>query len=123
MSYLNELRQKIKTKLTFYEISPYESKKELKKRVDSLSEDERAIFEWILLYFSDAWIAETLMLNRKRLKEAEKVLFFKLGIRSKRNMMRVYGFMSPKQNEMPDAEEIDGFIEKRTEKEIQELLN
>lgn len=118
---LNSFRERITTKLTFSQVSPYEDSSKLRRRVDDLEEEEKAVFEWMLRFFSDRWIAETLMIGKRRLKEVKRVIFFKLGVEDERNMQRAYGFLAPPGNLMPDVGMIDSYVENRTEKEIRDM--
>lgn len=121
MSGLNLFQDRITTKLTFSPVSPYEDSSILKRRVDDLGEEEKAVFDWMLRFFSDRWIAETLMIGRRRLKEVKRVIFFKLGVENERNLQRTYGFLAPPGNLMPDVGKIDAYVENRTEKEIRDM--
>lgn len=118
---LNLFRERITTKLIFSPVSPYEDSSKLRRRVDDLEEEEKAVFEWMLRFFSDRWIAETLMIGKRRLKEVKRVIFFKLGVENERNMQRAYGFLAPSGNLMPDVGMIDSYVENRTEKEIRDM--
>lgn len=118
---LNLFRERITTKLTFSPVSPYEDSSRLRRRVDDLDEEEKTVFQWMLRFFSDRWIAETLMIGRKRLKEVKRVIFFKLGVENERTMQRTYGFLATPGNMMPDVGMIDSYVENRTEKEIRDM--
>ncbi len=119
---LQLFRTQVKSQPAFSEVSLHESKESLRERIKALENDEYSVFKWMMQYFSDAWIAETLMLTRKRLKETQQTVFFKLGVRNRESMFRIYDGVKPETNALPNTKEIDAYIEKRTENEIRILL-
>lgn len=109
---------------------PYEpvslsaEEEELKKRINSLSDEERHIYKWLKEYYSERWIAETLFMTRAQLRERIRVLCRKLGVPNVRAMLRIYGQLDPpsERNRMVCTEEIDAYVDARTEREIQREL-
>lgn len=103
-------------------VSLKSSTEELRERVDSLTDDEALIYKWLREYYSERWIAETLFISRARQRELTKSLCRKLGVSNTRAMRRIYGQLDIPKREPVSTGEIDGYVEKRTEKEIQTLL-
>lgn len=106
---------------SFEEVSPFTANDILEKNVESLDGDEKLIFNWMLLYYSDAWIAESLMLSRRQMKEFTNTILNKLKVRSKTSLLRVYGYLSKKED-VPNASEIDRYVDERIETEIRKQL-
>ena len=121
MNCLDFFRRRTKGQNSFEEVSPFISSDMLEKNVDSLKGDEKMIFDWMLLYYSDAWIAESLMLSRRQMKELTNTIFNKLKVKSKTNLLRVYGYLSKKED-VPNASEIDRYVDERIETEIRKQL-
>lgn len=121
MNCLDFFRRSTKGQNSFEEVSPFISRDVLEKNVDSLKGDEKMIFDWMLLYYSDAWIAESLMLSRRQMKELSNTIFYKLKVKSKTNLLRVYGYLSKKED-VPNASEIDRYVDERIETEIRKQL-
>ena len=103
-------------------VSLKSSNAELRERVDSLTEDEAQVYKWLRECYSERWIAETLLISRARQKELTKSLCRKLGVPNIRVMRRIYDCLDIPKRGPVNTEEIDGYVEKRTEKEIQTLL-
>ena len=104
-------------------VSLKSSNEELRERVDSLTEDEAHVYKWLREYYSERWIAETLLINRAQFKELAKSLCRKLGVSNIKAMLRIYNRLDiPKLDEPINTGTIDGYVEKRTEKEIRKIL-
>ena len=88
MNCLDYFGRSTKGQNTFEEVSPFTANDILEKNVESLDGDEKLIFNWMLLYYSDAWIAESLMLSRRQMKELTNTIFNKLKVKSKTNLLR-----------------------------------
>ena len=121
MNCLDYFRRSIKGQNSFEEVSPFTANDILEKNVESLDGDEKMIFDWMLLYYSDAWIAESLMLSRRQMKEFTNTILNKLKVRSKTSLLRVYGYLSKKED-VPNASEIDRYVDARIETEIRKQL-
>lgn len=121
MNCLDFFRRSTKGQNSFEEVSPFTANDILEKNVESLDGDEKLIFNWMLLYYSDAWIAESLMLSRRQMKEFTNTILNKLKVRSKTSLLRVYGYLSKKED-VPNASEIDRYVDERIETEIRKQL-
>ena len=121
MNCLDYFGRSTKGQNSFEEVSPFTANDILEKNVESLDGDEKLIFNWMLLYYSDAWIAESLMLSRRQMKELTNTIFNKLKVKSKTNLLRVYGYLSKKED-VPNASEIDRYVDARIETEIRKQL-
>lgn len=121
MNCLDYFGRSTKGQNSFEEVSPFTANDILEKNVESLDGDEKLIFNWMLLYYSDAWIAESLMLSRRQMKELTNTIFNKLKVKSKTNLLRVYGYLSKKED-VPNAFEIDRYVDERIETEIMKQL-
>lgn len=121
MNCLDYFGRSTKGQNSFEEVSPFTANDILEKNVESLDGDEKLIFIWMLLYYSDAWIAESLMLSRRQMKELTNTIFNKLKVKSKTNLLRVYGYLSKKED-VPNAFEIDRYVDERIETEIMKQL-
>ena len=121
MNCLDYFGRSTKWQNSFEEVSPFTANDILEKNVESLDDDEKLIFNWMLLYYSDAWIAESLMLSRRQMKELTNTIFNKLKVKSKTNLLRVYGYLSKKED-VPNAFEIDRYVDERIETEIMKQL-
>lgn len=121
MNCLDYFRRSTKGQNSFEEVSPFTANDILEKNVESLDGDEELIFNWMLLYYSDAWIAESLMISRRQMKEFTNTILNKLKVRSKTSLLRVYGYLSKKE-EVPNASEIDRYVDERIETEIRKQL-
>ena len=96
---------------------------ELRKRIDALSEDEFQVCKWIVEYYSERWIAETLLVSKARLREIMRELCVKLGVANLKEMRRIYGGVGAFAKSVVITDEIDAYVEARTEKEIREKLS
>ena len=104
-------------------VSPSCSRAELQARVESLSDDETQVYQWLRQYYTERWIAETLLVSRLQLKSLIKNLCRKLGVSGVRSLLRVYGWLPVAGHpETVDTAAIDGYVEARTEKEIRRQL-
>lgn len=65
--------------------------------------------------------AESLMLSRRQMKEFTNTILNKLKVRSKTSLLRVYGYLSKKED-VPNASEIDRYVDERIETEIRKQL-
>lgn len=61
------------------------------------------------------------MLSRRQMKELSNTIFNKLKVKSKTNLLRVYGYLSKKED-VPNASEIDRYVDERIETEIRKQL-
>ena len=96
---------------------------ELQKRVNALSEDEAYVYEYLKRCYTRRWIAETLFISRAQLGNIEKRLYRKLGVSGIKTMLRIYSQLPNRQFHEPvNADELDDYVERRTETEIREQL-
>lgn len=96
---------------------------ELQKRVNALSEDEAYVYEYLKRCYTRRWIAETLFISRAQLGNIEKRLYRKLGVSGKKTMLRIYSQLPNRPFHEPvNADELDNYVERRTEAEIREQL-
>ena len=96
---------------------------ELQKRVNALSEDEAYVYEYLKRCYTRRWIAETLFISRAQLSNIEKRLYRKLGVSGIKTMLRIYSQLPNRQFHEPvNADELDNYVERRTEAEIREQL-
>ena len=96
---------------------------ELQKRVNALSEDEAYVYEYLKRCYTRRWIAETLFISRAQLSNIEKRLYRKLGVSGIKTMLRIYSQLPNRQFHEPvNADELDDYVERRTETEIREQL-
>ena len=96
---------------------------ELQRRVNALSEDEAYVYEYLKRCYTRRWIAETLFISRAQLGNIEKRLYRKLGVSGAKMMLRIYSQLPNRQFHEPvDADELDDYVERRTETEIREQL-
>ena len=96
---------------------------ELQKRVNALSEDEAYVYEYLKRCYTRRWIAETLFISRAQLGNIEKRLYRKLGVSGIKTMLRIYSQLPNRQFHEPvNADELDDYVERRTEAEIREQL-
>ena len=73
---------------TINPVSLKSSNEELRERVDSLTEDEAHVYKWLREYYSERWIAETLLISRARQRELTKSLCRKLGVSEAEEMKK-----------------------------------
>lgn len=107
----------------FTPVTPHDSDETLRGRVDQLTGDEVEIYKWLREFYSERWIAETLMLKWREAKGKIRCVYLKLGVKNKRALMRMYGQLERPRRVPVDTEAIDSYIDARTEKEIQNDLN
>ncbi|NLW78939.1 MAG: hypothetical protein GXY32_05960 [Ruminococcaceae bacterium] len=106
----------------FVPVSPYDSKEALQARIEHLSGDEAEIYKWLREFYSERWIAETLLLEKCEAKEKIRHVYFKLGVKNKRALIRAYGGLPRPQTGPVDTGEIDSYIDARTEKAVRNGL-
>lgn len=94
----------------------------LQCRVEQLTDDERQVYKWLRECFSKRWIAETLLITKPQLQKLIDSMCYRLGVHSVREMLRVYNCVPIPTTRLVKSEDIDAYVEKRTEAEIQELL-
>jgi DNA-binding CsgD family transcriptional regulator len=108
--------------IPFVQVTPWDSEDALRERVEQLTGDEAEGYKWIRELYSEQWIAETLMLSTRRTKALIGRICRKLGVRDVQTLLRAYKSLERPGKAPADTEEIDDYIEKRTEAEIQEKL-
>jgi DNA-binding CsgD family transcriptional regulator len=106
----------------FVPVTPEESKKSLQQRVERLWGDEAQGYKWLREFYSERWIAETLLLDKRQIKELIRRICRKLGVRSVKALLRIYGRLERPEDMIVRTEEIDNYIDARSEKEVQEKL-
>lgn len=94
---------------------------ELQMRVDSLADDEAYVYRYLKGYYSRRWIAETLFISKTRLNRTIRELCRKLGVDGVKSMLRIYGRLKDTLPEPVDIKEIDEYVDRRMEKEIQAM--
>jgi len=106
-------------------VSLCEGTDELQKRVNILTDDEIHVYRWLREYYTERWIEETLFITRAQLKDRIRMLCRKLGVPNVRVMLRIYGRLEPPsgRNAVVSTEEIDAYVEARSEREIQNELH
>ena len=104
-------------------VSPHDSDEELQTRIRQLSGDEYEIYKWLREFYSERWIAETLLLELHEVKKKIRQVYFKLGVKNKRGFMRSYGRLPRPQKGPVDTEAIDSYIDARMKKAIQTDLD
>lgn len=95
---------------------------ELQMRVDSLADDETYVYRYLKGYYSRRWIAETLFISKTQLNRIIRELCRKLGVDGVKSMLRIYGRLKDNLPEPIDIKEIDEYVDRRMEKEIQAKL-
>ncbi len=103
-------------------VSSSDSKEELQRRVDELSGDEYYIYRWLRESYSPRWIAESLLISRGRYKQLFASLCRKLGVTGTWQLLNIYGRLERKRESIVSTEEIDAYVEQRTEEEIRYTL-
>jgi DNA-binding CsgD family transcriptional regulator len=106
----------------FAPVMPEESKASLRQRVEGLFGDELQGYKWLREFYSEQWIAETLLLDKRQIKELIQRICRKLGVRNVKALLRVYGRLERPKDVLVRTEEIDSYVEKRLEKAIQEEM-
>ncbi len=106
----------------FMPVSPNDSEEALQARAGRLSGDEAEIYKWLREFYSERWIAETLLLKRLEAREKIRQVYFKLGVKNKRALLRAYGRLPHLQKGPVDTGIIDSYVDARTEKAIQTIL-
>ena len=94
---------------------------ELQMRVDSLADDEAYVYRYLKGYYSRRWIAETLFISKTQLNRIIRELCRKLGVDGVKSMLRIYGRLKDNLPEPIDIKEIDEYVDRRMEKEIQAM--
>ena len=94
---------------------------ELQMRVDSLADGEAYVYRYLKGYYSRRWIAETLFISKTRLNRTIRELCRKLGVDGVKSMLRIYGRLKDTLPEPVDIKEIDEYVDRRMEKEIQAM--
>ena len=94
---------------------------ELQMRVDSLADDEAYVYRDLKGCYSRRWIAETLFISKTRLNRTIRELCRKLGVDGVKPMLRIYGRLKDTLPEPVDIKEIDEYVDRRMEKEIQAM--
>jgi DNA-binding CsgD family transcriptional regulator len=107
---------------SFVPVKPEESEESLRQRVEQLSGDEAQGYKWLREFYSESWIAETLLLERREIKELIRRICYKLGVRNVMALLRVYGRLESPKDVVVHTEEIDSYIDERLEKEVQRKL-
>lgn len=115
-------RQAGKSGEPFKPAGPLDSDETLQNRIRQLTGDEYEIYKWLREFYSEHWIAETLLLGPREAKGKIKGVCRKLGVKSRRALLRVYGHLPRPLKGPVDTKEIDSYIDARTEKEIQRNL-
>lgn len=108
--------------IPFEPVSPTESEDALQERTEQLVGDEYEIYKWMREFYSDRWIAETLMLDLPETKLKIRKVCRKLGIKRRKELLRVYGRLERPQKRPVNSDEIDNYVDDRAEKEIQHKL-
>ena len=108
--------------IAFVPVSPYDSEEALRARVEHLSGDEAEIYKWLREFYSECWIAETLLLEKREAKEKIRHVYFKLGVKNKRALIRAYGGLPRPQTGPVDTGKIDSYVDARTEKAVRNGL-
>lgn len=110
--------------VSYEPVSISEDLDELRRRISTLSDEEQHVFKWLKEYYSERWIAETLFITRAQLRERIGALCCKLGVPSIRAMLRIYGHLEPlpDRNRIVCTEDIDAYVDERSEREIQNEL-
>ncbi len=104
-------------------VSPSDSDEILLSRINQLSGDEYEIYKWLREFYSKRWIAETLMLEINDAKVKIKSVYLKLGVKNKNAFSRVYGRLERPQKGPVDTQEIDSYVDTRTENTVQKSLD
>ena len=63
---------------------------EKSNRVASLSDQEQKVYKWLFEGYSEAWITETMGLNRSGSKKIFKSIYKKLGVDNRRGIIQYY---------------------------------
>jgi DNA-binding CsgD family transcriptional regulator len=106
----------------FIPVTLDESKESLQQRVEQLSGDEIQGYKWLREFYSEHWIAETLLLDKRQAKELIRQICRKLGVRNIKALLRIYGQLGRSKDVIVRTEEIDSYVDGRSEKEVQERL-
>lgn len=109
--------------MPFRPVAPGDSDDVLRRRVGQLKGDDYEIYKWMREFYSERWIAETLLLPPRAVREKIRAVYFSLGVRGKKAFLRTYGRLERPQKGPVDTEEIDSYIDARTEKEIRRDLD
>ncbi|MDR1927466.1 MAG: hypothetical protein LBQ33_02360 [Oscillospiraceae bacterium] len=94
----------------------------LHKRVARLSGDEAQVYKWLREQYSERWIAETLLLDKRRTREVIWRVCRKLGVPNVKAMLRIYNRLKIPGTGVVRTEEIDAYVDARIDKEIKEEL-
>lgn len=106
----------------FEPASPHDSEEALTARVEGLLGDEYEIYKWMREFYSDRWIAETLLLDLRTTRAKTRSVCRRLGVRGKKALIRIYGCLGRPQSRLVSSDEIDEYVDERTEKEIRNEL-
>jgi DNA-binding CsgD family transcriptional regulator len=103
-------------------ISHSENKGILKKRVERLSGDEAQVYKWLREQYSERWITETLLLDKRRTREIIWRVCRKLGVPNVKAMLRMYNRLKIPGTGVVRTEKIDAYVDARIDKEIEAEL-
>ena len=95
----------------FEPVSPMDNDNALLVRVSGLVGDEFEIYKWLREFYSERWIAETLLLDRRTAKQTMRRVYLKLGVKNKKALIQVYSrFERPRKGQL-DTDEIDKYAD------------
>jgi DNA-binding CsgD family transcriptional regulator len=93
---------------------PTDSPAALRRRVESLTGDELHAYQWMCACYTERWIAETLLLDKRQTRALVRRVCGKLGVRNARALLRVYGRLEcPESAAVVDTAAIDRYVDNR----------
>jgi DNA-binding CsgD family transcriptional regulator len=125
MSLTRRCKQKIPkdSRNSFRPVSPFDSDDALLNRTKLLIGDEFEIYKWLREFYSERWIAETLLLGRCEARAKIRQVYRKLGVRNKKSLIQAYNRLKRPQKGPVETAEVDRYTDARIEEEIQRGLD
>jgi DNA-binding CsgD family transcriptional regulator len=97
----------------FDPVKPNHEIEALRQRVGELTGDEAQVYKWIREFYSEHWIAETLLLDKRQTRELIRRVCMKLGVRNVKALHRVYQRLERPKDTGVRTDEIDRYVDDR----------
>jgi DNA-binding CsgD family transcriptional regulator len=97
----------------FVPVTPDYEIEALRQRVNELTGDEAQVYKWIREFYSERWIAETLLLGRRQARELIRRVCIKLGVRNVKELHRIYNRLERPKDAEVRTDEIDRYVDDR----------
>jgi DNA-binding CsgD family transcriptional regulator len=101
----------------FDPVKPDHEIESLKQRANGLIGDEAQAYKWLRAFYSETWIAETLLLDKRQTKELIRQVCIKLGVRNVKALHRIYGRLERPTDTEVKTDEIDRYVDDRPGRE------